>query len=56
MDFFETRMGKYFYEGSVPRIAAALERIAAALEKQNTMAETEIKESKKALLKESKKQ
>lgn len=32
-DFFQTIMGRKFYEGDVPRIAKALERIAAALEK-----------------------
>lgn len=32
--FFETRMGQHFYDGTMPRIAAALERIAAALEEQ----------------------
>lgn len=36
-EFFLTRMGSTFYEGSVPRIAKALERIAAALEEQNTL-------------------
>lgn len=37
--FFETKMGKQFYDGTMPRIAAALERIAAALEAQtNTRA------------------
>ena len=33
-EFFQTRMGQTFYEGTMPRIAAALERIATALEKQ----------------------
>lgn len=32
-DFFSTRMGQQFYEGTAPRIAVALERIAEALEK-----------------------
>jgi len=33
--FFQTVMGRSYYEGTMPRIARALERIAAALEKQN---------------------
>ena len=32
MDFFQTGMGRKFYEGSVPRIARALESIAQSLE------------------------
>lgn len=35
LDFYRTRAGGAFFEGAVPRIAAALERIAAALEEQN---------------------
>lgn len=37
--FFQTVMGKHFYEGAVPRIARALERIADALEEQNLRAD-----------------
>lgn len=33
--FFQTLMGKVYYEGTLPRIARALERIATALEAQN---------------------
>lgn len=33
--FFQTMMGKVYYEGTLPRIARALERIAEALEAQN---------------------
>ncbi len=33
--FFQTIMGRAYYEGTLPRIAKALERIAAALEAQN---------------------
>ena len=33
-EFFQTRMGQAFYEGTMPRIAKALERIADALEKR----------------------
>ena len=32
MQFFQTVMGKMFYDGTMPRIARALERIADALE------------------------
>lgn len=32
-EFFQTRMGQYFYEGTIPRAVRALERIADALEK-----------------------
>ena len=38
-EFFQTMMGRKFYEADVPRIAVALERIADALEKQNALAE-----------------
>lgn len=33
--FFQTLMGRQYYEGTLPRIARALERIACALEAQN---------------------
>lgn len=36
--FWQTMMGKVYYEGTLPRIARALERIAAALEAQNAPA------------------
>ena len=36
--FFQTIMGHTFYEGTVPRIAKALERIAIALEEANKAA------------------
>lgn len=35
-EFFQTLMGKKFYDSDVPRIAKALERIAAALEQQRS--------------------
>ena len=41
-DFFQTGMGRKFYDHDVPRIADALERIADALEKLTTNLETEI--------------
>lgn len=34
-EFFQTGMGRKFYESDVPRIAKALERIATALEARN---------------------
>lgn len=37
-EFFKTRMGRIFYEGTAPRIAEALERIAEAIEEQNRLA------------------
>jgi len=33
-EFFQTRMGKAFYEGTMPRVAKALERIADVMEKR----------------------
>ena len=35
IEFFNTMMGRKFYEADVPRITKALERIADALENQN---------------------
>lgn len=37
-EFFRTRMGHTFYEGTMPRIADALERIARGIEEQNRLA------------------
>lgn len=34
-EFFQTVMGHQFYDGTMPKIAKALERIAAALEQSN---------------------
>lgn len=39
MNFFETVMGRRFYENSVPRLIKAVERVAGALEKANDMEE-----------------
>jgi len=36
-EFFQTRMGMKFYEGTVPRLAKHLSRIADALEEQNKL-------------------
>jgi len=37
IEFFQTVMGRKFYEADVPRIAKALERIAGALEELGTL-------------------
>lgn len=34
-EFFQTQMGRRYYESTMPRIAEALERIATALENAN---------------------
>ena len=34
--FFQTLMGRVYYEGTLPRLVRALERIADALEAQNS--------------------
>lgn len=44
-EFFATRMGHIFYEGTMPRIAKALERIADALEEQNKPVTQEVHEA-----------
>jgi hypothetical protein len=36
INFFQTMMGRKFYESDVPRLVLALERIAIALEEQNS--------------------
>jgi hypothetical protein len=38
-EFFQTGMGRKFYEADVPRIAKGIERLAAALEKANELEE-----------------
>jgi len=38
VQFFQTRMGQQFYDGTMPKIAEALERIATALEALNQAA------------------
>ena len=40
-EFFETRMGRTFYEGTMRRIAAALENIVKELHQQNAMYQDE---------------
>jgi hypothetical protein len=37
MDFYQTIMGRKFYEADVPRMIKGIERIAIALEQQNTL-------------------
>lgn len=44
MQFFETVMGKQFFEGKVPKLIKALERIADALEKEQEPAIEEEKD------------
>lgn len=39
VDFFQTVMGRAYYEGTMPRIAKALERIATAMERQSAAPE-----------------
>jgi hypothetical protein len=41
VEFYQTRMGRTFYEGDVPKIARALERIAGALEAISTKLDKE---------------
>ena len=45
-DFFRTHMGQKFYEGTMPRIAKALERIADALVKIAEEPKAESKQNK----------
>jgi len=42
VEFFQSRMGHIFYEGTVPRMVRALERIADALEKANELEEADV--------------
>ncbi len=49
-EFFQTLMGRRYYESTMPRIADALERIATALEKNNQQAGHSALNSKKAAL------
>jgi len=39
--FFQTRMGQKFFEGTMPRIAKVLEEIADELKRANDLKETE---------------
>lgn len=41
-NFFQTLMGRKFYEGDVPRITKALEKIAEELERANNMKESDL--------------
>lgn len=43
-EFFQTVMGRKFYEYDIPRIAEALERIAKALERQNEIRDSNSRE------------
>lgn len=51
-EFFQTRMGHTFYEGTMPRIAKALERIADALEGQAQLKQADAKPVVEVSLKE----
>ena len=42
IEFYQTVMGKQFYQGTLPSIAKELSRIADALEKANALKEREI--------------
>ena len=44
IQFFNTLMGRKFYEADVPRIAKALENIAIELKKQNELKEKELQQ------------
>jgi hypothetical protein len=46
VEFFKTGMGKKFFEGTLPRIATALEDIAVELKRQNDLKEKEAKDNK----------
>jgi len=36
IEFFQTKMGQLFYEGTMPKLVKALERVATALEKEGS--------------------
>lgn len=40
-EFFETRMGRKFFEMDVPDLTEAINRLASAIEKANTLKEKE---------------
>jgi hypothetical protein len=46
IDFFQTIMGKKYYERDVPEIAKQLKRIADALDTQNNLKEKELQSQK----------
>jgi hypothetical protein len=46
-NFFQTIMGKKFYEGDVPKIVRALEKIGKELERANDLKEEELENAKK---------
>jgi hypothetical protein len=49
-EFFKTMMGRKFFEGSVPRIARALEDIGNELKRANDLKEAEKPETMKDVL------
>jgi hypothetical protein len=48
-EFFQTIMGKRFYEGDVPRAIRALERIADALEKTASIQQAAVQKQEAAI-------
>ena len=42
IEFFQTQMGRAFYEGAVPRLIRAVERLANAIEKSNDLEECDV--------------
>ena len=40
--FFQTRMGQTFYEGTMPKLARAVEALMAELKRQNDLKEIEL--------------
>jgi len=46
-EFFQTRMGQTFYEGTVPKMARAIEDVAKELKRQNDLKEIELGIKKK---------
>lgn len=46
-EFFQTGMGKTFFEGTLPRMVRAIERVATALEAQQEMVKEDIAREEK---------
>ncbi|GAE93033.1 hypothetical protein JCM21714_2063 [Gracilibacillus boraciitolerans JCM 21714] len=49
LEFFNTVLGRNFYEGDVPKIAASLEKIASEIERGNDLKEVELNHKKREL-------
>jgi hypothetical protein len=54
VQFFQTIMGRTFFEHNVPRIADALERIATGLERQNQLLEKQLQVSEEGVARDGK--